>query len=175
MRLVTFFIGTFVLLTLADAVTTRLGIQAGHSELNPYSDTRSLWTLLRPELLIAVIGTASVALGSFLLHRNALLTSARDSQTFRTQFWQASNLPCAILVFLPMAIAVGRLLPVTSNLLLLTFGYSPWISFIHKVSRLVDLPLHNTMFLVQGVLFGLLAMPLTELIRRLMRTGSNVQ
>jgi hypothetical protein len=167
MRIVGFFICTFGLLSLADAATTREGMQRGFGEMNPLSDTRSLWTLLRPELVILVAGAIAIGVGMTFLRRRDMPGVAESRREFFEWFWRPSNLPGAILVFLPVAIAIGRVLPVTSNLLMLSLGWSPWMVLVDWVSDMLGLSPRAGMLVVQGTVCGLLALPFTEVIRKI--------
>lgn len=169
MRLVATFLATFALLALADAATTWAGLQRGYQEVNPLTDTRSFWSLLRPELYLAAAGTLSVGLGVWWLQRGDLSAVVDQPSAFWSRYWRGRNLVGAVLVFLPLAVAFGRVLPVLSNLFLLGWGFSPWMACISWLAEAFGMPPNKVLFLVQGLLFGLFAIPLTELIRRLLK------
>ncbi|MBI5685462.1 MAG: hypothetical protein HZC54_10295 [Verrucomicrobia bacterium] len=168
MRVTIFFLCSFTVLAVADVVTTHIGLQRGGHELNPYTDTRSLWTLARPELVLAGAGATSVFLGVCLLRRGTLRDSVGSTREFYARFWSAPNLFGAMLVFVPVAIALTRIMPVASNLCMLAFGFSPWLEMTGYIARRFSISPFAAITLVQGILGGFLAVPFTELLRRVM-------
>ena len=62
--LVLMFVATFVPLTVLDIATTLLGIEQGYRELNPHTDTTSVYTIAVPEVVGFLLGVLCVYLGA---------------------------------------------------------------------------------------------------------------
>lgn len=165
MRLIILFLTTFGCFTLADAVTTRIGLSRGGVELNPFTNAATLWTMLRVELFVGMAGVIAVIAGLALLKRSDAGRFIDDRQEFLAHYWSTRNLAGAILIFLPMGIAVGRILPVLSNLSLLLFGFSPWMMVVRWLSEVIGCSMFQANMMVSAAIFGALAYPMTDLIR----------
>ena len=169
MRTTAFFLCAFTILTGADIATTYIALGRGGHELNPFTDTSSLWTLTRPELIAAALGSASVFLGVSLLRRSRLRDSVARASDFYVRFWSASHLLGAVLVFVPVGVSLTRIMPVASNLSMLAFGFSPWIEMTGYISRRFSMSPYAGLLVAQGVLGGFLVVPFTGIIRRVIR------
>lgn len=122
-NIVLLFALTFVPLTVLDIATTLLGIEQGYHELNPHTDTTSVYTIAVPEVVGFLLGVLCVYLGARWTQHRLRSACMLDFSSFRVALWSGKQLIGTFLIFVPIAIALGRILPVTNNLMYLTLGW----------------------------------------------------
>lgn len=117
----------FVTLTALDLASTYIGLRFREElvETNPYTDTSSLIGMIRPEVVLLIVGGLAVWLGARI--RKPLLSTARESDfgPFVDTVFAPRALPISALILMPMLLALGRSMPVLNNLSYVIFGWSP--------------------------------------------------
>ncbi len=165
-RLVILFTVPFLVFTTLDIATTWVGIHhRGFSEINVFTDTSSIRKMLLPEIITFAFGSIAVLVGG-LWKKDDLRTSVHMGfRAFNESFWLVRRLPATALIFLPVGIAIGRILPVFSNTSHLLTGWSPIIDGVLKpLSEMLGWSLFRTNMMLHGIVFGALALPVTYVV-----------
>lgn len=148
----------FVTLTALDLASTYIGLRFREELVEtPYTDTSSLIGMIRPEVVLLIVGGLAVWLGARI--RKPLLSTARESGfgPFVDTVFAPRALPISALIFMPMLLALGRSMPVLNNLSYLIFGWSP----IGNIPPIADVILFAVVF----------SYPTAYLIYRICRTA----
>ena len=109
-------------LTAADHYTTLLGLEMGYRELNPFTDFSSIETLVLPEIMIWVVGGILISAGC-ALHPAALNQPLPEIEEFRRSLFP-NRIDASALIVIPIAIALGRTIPVMNNICLIAFDFA---------------------------------------------------
>ena len=109
-------------LTAADHYTTLLGLEMGYRELNPFTDFSSIETLVLPEIMIWVVGGILISAGC-ALHPAALNQPLPEIEEFRRSLFP-NRIDASALIVIPIAIALGRTIPVINNICLIAFDFA---------------------------------------------------
>lgn len=164
-RLLIFFSVSFLVLTALDIGTTWVGVhQRGYREINVFTDTSSIGTMLRPEIIIFLIGGIAVFVGALWKRKDLQASINGGFRIFFEAFWLVRRLPATICIYLPIVIAVGRILPVFSNTMLLLTGWSPIGSALKFLSRVLGWDVFRTNVILYGMIFGAIGIPMTYVI-----------
>jgi uncharacterized membrane protein len=172
-NLVLLFSFVFVPLTALDTGTTYVGVRhQGYVEVNVFTNTSTLWTMVWPEILIFVFGVCSVFVGTLWGQARLRAACDKDFATFMSVFERARQLPSSMLIFIPTVVAFGRIFPVTSNILYITLGWSPYGSMLNAVSHTAGCSVQRTNLVLTCILMGVIAVPVTYVIYRTCRLSA---
>lgn len=138
-RLAILFALWFVTLTALDLAITWTGVhhfaermeELGIAEGNPYTDFSSVGAFVIPEVVAFAVGIAMV-FGGGVLKMRRLVTSGQceaDLTGLGLRAFQKAydrlGVVATFLILIPVAVAVGRVVPVVNNLMWLLAGWGP--------------------------------------------------
>lgn len=171
-KLIVLFSRMFLSLTALDIGTTYVGLRyRGGVEANVFTDTRTLWAIVWPELCLFLLGAAAVAVGARWGGKRLQPACGQTFEAFLSAFWSARQLPSSVLIFLPLAIACGRVFPVVSNGVFLVSGWSLYGGVRNALSGAFGWSLFRASVMANGLLLGALAVPVTYVIYRVCRSA----
>ena len=75
--------------------------------------------MVLPEVIFFAIGLIAVLVGAMWKKGDLRTTVDEGFRSFFESFWLPRRLPATVFIYLPVAIAIGRILPVLSNISLL--------------------------------------------------------
>ena len=99
----------------------------GYPETNPYTDTTSLATMARPEILTLFIGMFLVGWGTHINKATLLEISSNEFLAFRKTFCSVKQIFRMAPIILPMILATLRCVPVISNAMIGLTGYGLFV------------------------------------------------
>ena len=169
--LVLLFAVSFIIFTGLDALTTWVAIHwHGFKEINIFTDTSSMSAILLPEIVILSIGIVAVLVGALWKRNDMRVSIDRGFRPLYQSFWISRRLLASALIYLPISLALVRVLPVLSNSCYLLIGWSP-IRVLHPLSEMLGWSLFRTVLLLHGIIGGALVVPITYVIYRVCRYG----
>ena len=154
-----FFAIVFVLTTTFDIWTTWVGLQLGYTETNPFTDTSSIRTMAIPEVFTLLIGIAMIATGVRFSKTLRPLPDERFAP-YAKRFWSTEKF-FKLLVFVPMIVAIVRIVVVLSNASRIFGGWG----LFGQDTRWVDL-------VVMWVFFMIFLRPTTYMVYRVCRAST---
>lgn len=172
MRLLLLFAVPFAGLTALDIATSRLAIHhRGFQEINAYTDPTSVGSMVAPEIATFALCAVFIFLGVRWKGKELRLHADTGFSHFVNFALQPKTVLGALFIVVPILLAVGRVLPVISNVLLLTAGRTPFDSLRNGLSSLLGLNRGSAQVAMIGILFTLLLWPVLYFVFRAIRTA----
>lgn len=171
-RLLLLFAVPFIGLTALDIATTRLAVHhRGFQEINVFTDTTSVWSMVAPEIAIFAACAVFICVGVRWKGQALRLHAHAGFSHFANFVLQPQTVLGALFIIAPILLAIGRTLPVINNGWLLAAGWTPFDSIRHWLSSLLGLSRGSAQVMMIGILFALLFWPVLFFVFRTVRNA----
>ena len=122
-KLLLLYVIVFIPTSVLDHMTTAIGLGMGFEELNPLTKGASGGFLVFKEIILFVLGASFVSMGARGKAKLLNLASGLDFRKFHKLFFSIKGLGYALLIFIPIGLALGRIVVVINNALLIAFDF----------------------------------------------------